>query len=58
METNYSHAWKQYLKSEQHANAEKILMKQGLKQPYIDNILRTAFDYGWKAAGVEIKPLP
>ena len=47
--TKYSKAIHDYLISNDHATAVKAMEKQGMKQPYIDNILSLAFMAGWNA---------
>lgn len=47
METEYSQAWKTYKNTNGYQLSVSILKDAGLTQPYIDNILREAFDYAW-----------
>lgn len=54
MKTNYAQAWNEFIESQEHTRCVNEMMKHGMKQPYIDNILRIAFDDGWNASGVKI----
>lgn len=47
--TPYSAAWKWYTRSADYKNSVEILLSKGLVQPYIDNILRSAFDAGYNS---------
>lgn len=49
METLYSIAWKEYLKSKEYETSAAALAKKGVKQPYLNNILQSAFAAGWNA---------
>jgi hypothetical protein len=48
-QTSYSKAWDEYLESDDYVKSWKVLSAKGIKQPYLDNILRGAFDAGWNA---------
>lgn len=47
--THYSKAWCNYIKSTDYSNSVKELISKGLIQPYIDNILKGAFDAGYNS---------
>lgn len=53
--TNYALGWKQFLKTGEYARLVSILSARGIKQPYLDTILRGAFEAGWVATGTPIK---
>lgn len=55
--TNYRQAWNDFRKSEDYASANNALKWSGIKQPYRDNILKTAFAAGWNATGKKIKQI-
>jgi hypothetical protein len=55
--TNYRKAWIAFRKSDQYAVLSDTLRKQGIRQPYRDNILKIAFTEGWNASGAEIKTI-
>ena len=44
--THYQIAWEKYLKSTDYERVEKELSEKGIVQPYLNNILQTAFNYG------------
>lgn len=45
--TKYSVAWNKYLTTSDYKTSVEQMSKHGMKQPYIDNILRLSFDAGW-----------
>lgn len=45
--TTYSYAWSVYIKTPGYQTTVKLMKNKGFEQPYIDNILREAFDAGW-----------
>jgi hypothetical protein len=47
--TSYSRIWAEFTKGNQYASCVKTLSEKGMVQPYIDNILRTAFDAGYNS---------
>lgn len=53
--TNYRQAWNDYRKTADYASANKALMDAGIRQPYRNNILESAFAAGWNGTGKEIK---
>ena len=46
--TNYYKAWHEFKKTKEYKGASESMKAKGVKQPYRDNILRVAFDAGWK----------
>lgn len=54
MKTNYSEAWLKFRKSEHYKNLMGTLASAGIKFRYRNNILRFAFDAGWKATNTKI----
>lgn len=46
--TQYQTAWAQYVASTDYATATYAMKSAGMQQPYIDNILRNAFDAAWR----------
>ena len=47
MPTEYTQAWEAYKASPEHKRSEGAMLEKGMKQPYIDNILQSAFECGW-----------
>lgn len=47
--SQYAQAWKEYRQTGDYLRSESALQKKGITQPYADNILRSAFDGGYKA---------
>lgn len=47
-EARYARAWLIYFRSYEYERAKKALVNAGIKQPYLDNILKVAFRTGWK----------
>lgn len=47
--THYSAAWDSYKSSADYEASLRELSLKGLKQPYLDNILRSAFDAGYNS---------
>lgn len=47
--TDYSKAWENYKMSNSYDKSVEQMIKHGMKQPYVDNILRLSFDAGWNA---------
>lgn len=45
--TTYEKAWADYKKTKGYKTTSAILRKLGIKNPYLDNILREPFDAGW-----------
>ena len=45
--TPYLKAWHAYLESNDYKDAAKELKAKGIIQPYLNNILQGAFQYGW-----------
>lgn len=43
----YQECWDKYINSERYITAVKTMLQHGMEQPYIDNILRGAFDFGF-----------
>lgn len=58
MITKYSRAWEKYKLSIEHNRSEDAMSAMGLKQPYIDNILQSAFSCGWNAKEEPEIPYP
>lgn len=50
MQTEYSKAWTAYKKSIDYKQSVAELKFNGLKQPYIDNMLKSAFEFAWNKA--------
>lgn len=48
-ENPYPAAWENYQSSVCYKTSIHILKRKGLTQPYIDNILRSAFDAGYNS---------
>lgn len=46
--TQYQKAWNEYTSTERYTSSVNVMAMAGMKQPYIDNILRSAFDAAWK----------
>lgn len=46
-ETPYYKAWHSYKSNPNYYHAVNIMSENGMKQPYIDNILEDAFSLGW-----------
>lgn len=46
-ETPYSIAWKEFTKRTAYQEMRDEMLKHGMKQPYVDNIIKNAFDEGW-----------
>lgn len=42
-------AWEMYLRTYTYSSSKEVLLKAGIKQPYLDNILHTAFIVGWRS---------
>lgn len=55
MKTNYSEAWKKYLKSNSYKETVENMKTNGINQPYAGNILENAFAAGWNASGIKIE---
>jgi hypothetical protein len=53
--TNYRQAWIEYRRSDEFRATSEVLKQSGIKQPYRNNILQSAFAAGWNATGSEIK---
>lgn len=53
--TNFREAWLKYRRSDNFRQSIENMRKQGIKQPYSQNILMHAFTEGWNATGTEIK---
>lgn len=53
--TNFREAWLNYRRSDEFRQTVETMKKQGIRQPYAQNILLHAFTKGWNAAGSEIK---
>jgi len=49
MKTEYSIAWDKYFQSSEYYHSEQAMKKAGMKRPYINNILKSAFADGWNA---------
>jgi hypothetical protein len=47
--THYSQSWTEFKEGDDYARCVKTLSGKGMVQPYIDNILRTAFDAGYNS---------
>ena len=45
---SYQTAWAQYVASTDYATATYAMKSAGMQQPFIDNILRNAFDAAWR----------
>lgn len=45
--TDYQITWENYLSSTDYKRAEEAMIKKGIKQPYLNNILQGAFEAGW-----------
>lgn len=50
VKTHYSVAWGRYTETKSYLTSVKEMTNHGMKQPYIDNILRLAFNAGYVAA--------
>lgn len=46
-QTPYQLAWSQFKKESAYLKSENILLKRGMKQPYINNLLEAAFSSGY-----------
>jgi hypothetical protein len=55
--TNYRKAWIEYLKTIDYKANSAALKAAGIKQPYRNNILQSAFAAGWNTTGTEIKQI-
>lgn len=53
--TNYRKAWLDYRKTNGYKELSTVLKNQGIKQPYRNNIIESAFAAGWNASGVKIE---
>jgi hypothetical protein len=53
--TNYRKAWIYFKKTPEYKLISRELKRNGIKQPYRDNMLSIAFEYGWKASGAKIE---
>lgn len=51
--TNYRQAWNEYRKTEDYRRSSAAMLHAGIKQPYRDNILKSAFSAAWRASGVK-----
>ncbi len=47
--TEYAKAWNDYFQTKGYKESISVMYKRGMVQPYIDNILRDAFDAGWNS---------
>lgn len=56
-QTNYSRAWLQFTTTQAYNRTVGAFIKNGMKQPYINNIIQNAFEAGWNASGVKIEIL-
>lgn len=52
--TNYAKAWNAFIDSSEYRASVDAMVAAGMKQPYVDNILRSAFEAGWNATGKKI----
>jgi len=46
-QTPYAKAWAEFKESSSYQSLVKTMQDKGFNHPYLDNILRTAFDAGW-----------
>lgn len=56
-QTNYSKAVADFRKSDTHKTLLAGLISKGIAEKYALNILHAAFDQGWNASGVTVKPI-
>ena len=55
METEFSIALKEFRKSKDYISSKKEMLKRGMFEKYIDNILVNAFTSGWAAKPADYK---
>lgn len=53
--TNYSMAWGKFSTTSEYGRLYRALLERGMHQPFIDNVLRGAFEAGWNATGTKIE---
>lgn len=53
--SNYREAWNSFRKTDEYKIISETLLHKGIKQPYRNNILKTAFAAGWNAGGAKTK---
>lgn len=53
--TNYRQAWLDFRKTKDYKDLSESMKKQGIRQPYRNNIIQQAFAAGWNASGVKIE---
>lgn len=49
IETPYSKAWKEFKRTKEYKRGMEEMLKRGMIQPYISNILQTAFAAGYNS---------
>lgn len=53
--TNYALAWEKFTESEDYKRISAGLINRGVFQPYLDNVLKCAFEAGWTATKTRIQ---
>jgi hypothetical protein len=53
MTTNYRDAWETFVRSDEYNRAASVMLRKGMQEPYIKNVLRIAFEAGWGEKKIE-----
>lgn len=47
---SFKDAWNDYVKTDEYKKSEETMLKMGMVNPYVNNILFLTFSAGWSAA--------